>query len=53
MSPHLFDEMVGNLARVSVQRFVTAVFVEGITPQAAMKEIVRTIIEAYRDAVAP
>lgn len=46
-----FDAMVAELARLAEARYNGALL-EGLTPQQAFQEIVRTILETYREALA-
>lgn len=45
------DSMIEELSQLAEVRYHTALQ-EGMTPQEAFKEIVRTILENYREALA-
>ena len=47
-----FNELVTVLAKASTARFFTATVKEGKDPIEAMEEIVRVLLEEYRNAVA-
>lgn len=50
--PDSLDEMVRLLADRATERLATATRLEGMTTREAMDEIVRTILEEYRRALA-
>lgn len=47
-----FDQLVEALAIVACARYLGAVELEGMTPEDAMREIVRTILETYVERLA-
>lgn len=47
-----FDEVVEELAYMATNRYFTATMQENMAPEEAMREIIRAILEEYRDAFA-
>jgi predicted transcriptional regulator len=52
MNNPVFEQIIEELALLAAERFITATKREGKTTDEAMREIVRTILETYREAIA-